>query len=966
MNEASPLPAVGVDIPAPSGVNPARLFHLSEATPQGTVEREQDGAAEKDGASMPDQGCAMARSRKKHVAPPARPTLWDTIGPTRNIYCMRDLLTNEASVEHHFVTKLLADLGYSGSQIKTKESIDALMVGQGHSRSKHKPDYALYVSEMPRCVVEAKAPDENLDDWVPQCSGYCLALNQRVAGSNPVRYFVLSNGLKTKVYEWDNETPVLTLDFEDFDWGNPKYLALKALLAPDKIAESAAREQLAAVTPDFAFHRPTSERTRQLFALCHRAIWKAEVCSPTFAFMEFIKLMFVKLWEDKKLRDNPATRDYFADGKEATALPKSAVHFSVDWIADRVKEGSVNPIDSILFERLRADIEQRIKLDEKKRLFETGERINLRPDTVKEVVQRLQHFDLFGIDEDLNGRLFETFLSATMRGRALGQFFTPRSVVKMMTRLASLRADRQNQDRVIDGCCGSGGFLIEALSVMRSRVRDNKSLSTAEAESLQATIRNECLYGIDYGKEPPLARIARINMYLHGDGGSRVYYADGLDKELDETKEKDPEIVKDILELRAELKTPLLFDVVLTNPPFSMTKATKSDVEARILRQYQITRVGESLTKYRQAVRISILFLERYWELLRPGGKLITVIDDTLLASGDFAFVRSFLREHYLVRAIISLPSDTFRRSGSRVKTSVLVLEKKRRPEEVQPSCFAFFSASLGVDDLVPRASEVEIKKARSLAEEETERIVTGYQSFLAGRSGPLVLQPDRLTDRLDLKYCVPQFGRMAERWRADGIEVKELRECVKPFVDKIFPAEQYPEEEFKWIKVGYDGICRVKSVQKGKDIKFRDMYRVKAGQLVFSTFRATDGAIGIVPKELDGALVSHNFSVFSCGGVEDTAYLWSVLRSHELRADMQSLSPGSSRYATYWPDVGRVLVPWLDKKKRGVIGKKWLKLWKLEQQLKDEQRAALEEIKALGVESPESVYRWRASKAPT
>ena len=46
------------------------------------------------------------------------------------------------------------------------------------------------------------------------------------------------------------------------------------------------------------------------------------------------------------------------------------------------------------------------------------------------------------------------------------------------------------------------------------------------------------------------------------------------------------------------------------------------------------------------------MFLERYYGLLRPGGKLITVIDDTLLASKDFAYVRDYIRDRFLVRAI--------------------------------------------------------------------------------------------------------------------------------------------------------------------------------------------------------------------------------------------------------------------------------------------------------------------------
>ena len=60
----------------------------------------------------------------------------------------------------------------------------------------------------------------------------------------------------------------------------------------------------------------------------------------------------------------------------------------------------------------------------------------------------------------------------------------------------------------------------------------------------------------------------------------------------------------------------------------------------------------------------------------------------------------SFIRERFLIRAIISLPGDTFRRSGSRVKTFVLLLEKKRTQTDKQPGCFAFFSEYLGIDDL--------------------------------------------------------------------------------------------------------------------------------------------------------------------------------------------------------------------------------------------------------------------------
>jgi type I restriction enzyme M protein len=817
----------------------------------------------------------------------------------------------------------------------------------------------------PRCIVDAKSVGENLDDWIEQCSGYCLALNRKYEDRNPVRYFMLSNGLTTALYEWDKDAPLLTLDFSDFTWGNPKYEHLKSIIGAKTIATSAA-EPLAAEAATFKFSRPTTARARQLFSTCHKVIWKSEGYGPGPAFLAFVKLIFVKLWADQNIRHNKTLRHLFENHTDEVLLPKSVAIFSAQWIEQREAEGIKSPIND-MFIRLRNEIEKDIELRKKKRIFNRDEELDLRPDTIKDVVRRLQHIDLFGIDEDLNGRLFETFLNATMRGRELGQFFTPRSVVKMMTRIADLRVAREHQDRVADACCGSGGFLIEALTIMRNVVRENGSLSIQEKEHLIDHVANNCIYGIDYGKDPPLARIARINMYLHGDGGSRIYYADALDKSLDSGTRDDPEIVQNMQELRDSLRD-TRFDVILTNPPFSMTKEAKNPSERRVLEQYALSLRNDSSASLRTSLRSSIMFVERYCDLLKPGGKLVTVIDDTVLASDQdqFKATRNFIRSQFLVRAIISLPGDTFRRSGSRVKTSVLLLEKKRSTDDEQPNWYYFFSESLGVDDLTPKASDYDVQEARKKAETETDEIVRGYRAYFAGETSGNVLKADRIADRLDLKHCVPMLGRMAKKWQSDGIEVKELSEIARPVEDVIRPSVEFPEEVFTLIKVSYDGRCEIEARKPGRRVRNESMFRVKAGQLVFSGIRATDGAIGIVPEDLDGAIVRvETYTIFDCGTPEDTAYLWSVLRSHELRADMQSMSPGSGRYRTYWPDVGHLLIPWLKDEQRRTVGGGLIDLWREEAELDRRRHSALAHVNTLGIESEESQKRWKASKAP-
>lgn len=674
--------------------------------------------------------------------------------------------------------------------------------------------------------------------------------------------------------------------------------------------------------------------------------------------------MFVKLWADQNIRYSSAASPLFEENADVVMLPPSLVTFSTHWIEQREAEGITSPIND-MFVQLRNEIERDIELRRKKRIFEKDEDLGLRPDTVSDVVRRLQHIDLFGIDEDLNGRLFETFLNATMRGRDLGQFFTPRSVVKMMTQIADLQVTREHQDRVIDGCCGSGGFLIEALTTMRNKVRENRSLSLPEKEGLISTIANDCLYGIDYGQDPPLARIARINMYLHGDGGSRIYYADALDKAFDSTTRRDPEVIQNMEELREEVGVDR-FDVVLTNPPFSMTKELKNPSEQRVLQQYEVARPSSSSLKLRNSLRSSIMFMERYYDVLKPGGRLITVLDDTLLSSASFRYVRSFIRTRFLVRAIISLPGDTFKRSGSRVKTSVLVLEKKRSQNDDQPHWFHFFSEHLGVDDLTPKATDQEVAEARDKADLEMSRIVSGYNQYLNGSVLDSVLGPEFILDRLDLRNCVPLFGRMVRQWEARGIETKRLDEIVKPTRNIIDPSSDYPQELFALLKVSYEGRCEVESERVGGRVVSNSMQVVEPGQMVFSTIRATDGAVGIAPPELGRALVSKtSYTVFDCESPKDAAYLWSVLRSHELRADMQSLSPGSGRYTTYWPDVGQLLIPWLADHERHAIGERLIELWDSERQLEMRRKDSMAHLHQLGVESEESKTRWRASKAP-
>lgn len=555
-----------------------------------------------------------------------RPSLFDNLSQNRekNIYCdLRDL-TNEASVETFFINRMLIDFHFKDSQIKTKQSLKTYKISLGSKPQSYKPDYGIVLRGKPRLIIDAKASDVKIDDHIEQCAHYCMILNREK--TKPVRYFVLSNGLETKLFEWDGSRLILELNFSDFQYGNEKYEKLRGFIAHQALSAKEIEEEHKDI---FKLIRIDKEDAQKIFLSCHNYIRKAQKSNAFFAFMEFVKVVFLKLYHDRSIHE----QYHQEESTSELIVPKSSVTFSVHWIESRESD-TLNPLSDLQYKKLLKDIEDNIVRNNKKRIFDVNDVINLKPQTIKAIVKKLERFDLYGIDEDLNGRLFETFLSATMRGKELGQYFTPRSIVLLATKLANLQANKNHIDKVVDFSCGTAGYLIEALAIMRNIIRDNASYDDIEKRELIELLCNNCLYGIDAANAPDLARIARINMYLHGDGGSHIYNCDGLDKEIKIEPTDSQELRNEIEDLKKNIKKIDGFNVALTNPPFSMWYELDNDEDKRILGQYVLARKKEGTSLLRKKVRSMELFIERYYDILNDtNGKLLTIIDETILSA---------------------------------------------------------------------------------------------------------------------------------------------------------------------------------------------------------------------------------------------------------------------------------------------------------------------------------------------
>jgi type I restriction enzyme M protein len=467
-------------------------------------------------------GCAPEGRHSPGVSLGAKKERFETADmdlTMNNKFCDLKALTNEATVEAWFVAPLLDDLGFDASDLKLKTSLREFKVGKGSKSALYKPDYVIQVDGIPTVVVDAKSPNEQIGDYGYQCSSYCLEINKGF-DYHPVKFYLLTNGIKTALYQWDKASPLVELDFLDFVGGNAKFGELVALVGKPSLTKLAKSARTTIDNSPFKFAKIGLEDLGNRFQRIHQYIWSKEKKSPSAAFEELIKVVVVKLQKDKLLhRDGPNPKPAYKD-----------VVFSIHWITGQTENDS--PINDPLFRNLVQTLEADILQGKKKRFFDEHENINLSRDTIRWIVKELEHVDLVAMEDDVHGRMFETFLDATIRGRELGQFFTPRDVVDLMVGLADIKVSKTGVSTVLDACCGSGGFLIASMDRMHRILHSMVGLTDQERRRISLKIINEALFGIDAGSDPAIHRIARMNMYLHGDGGSHIYHADSLDKRV--------------------------------------------------------------------------------------------------------------------------------------------------------------------------------------------------------------------------------------------------------------------------------------------------------------------------------------------------------------------------------------------------------------------------------------------------
>ena len=456
-------------------------------------------------------------------------------------------------------------------------------------------------------VIETKRPEEK--GGVKQAESYARNLG--------ADYHVWSNGSSTRFFR------------------TARYIGQSAAIGnvPRWLGE-----QPVAVKPPKTLQLPPfrdEEHLRAVVKACHDQIFHRLGHDPAKAFDELMKILFLKLFDERE------TPQYYDCVVLADDPP-------------RVTAGRIRK----LFER---STKSRRYRDVFTTRF-TGNNppsIDLDDETITFIVKHFQGYSIVNTSAtlegaDVKGTVFEKMVGGTFRGE-LGAYFTPREIVSFMVQMASPTID----DVVLDPACGSGGFFIMTLKYVLDKMRsDSPNLSDADVYALLREFAQRNVFGTD---------IKRAHGACHEDEYDHAWRRPWWRSSSSRTRcglQKDSVV------------RPGDVTCIFSNPPFAGREEDPIQ-----LAKFSTTKSsdGEILETPK-----SIPFVEHIIDLLAEGGKGALVLPSGIFnsQSRQFSLLREKIWRQTEILAIVGLPHWVFFHTGCDVQGALLFVKRTETPRD--------------------------------------------------------------------------------------------------------------------------------------------------------------------------------------------------------------------------------------------------------------------------------------------
>lgn len=583
-----------------------------------------------------------------------------------------------------------------------------------------RPDYVLYskASDKPLIVIEAKKKGACIDTALEQGTAYARILEAPLVFA--------TDGVFCKAFHTGaNRTPIL--NGEEIDEFIREALALRYLTT----------YEVNTVSSKVQYDR---KELITIFDEANNMLRGEGLRAGIERFGEFANILFLKLIsESEQIKQENGIQTRFDPACSWDSIKRIPSFARIEYI------------NKTVYDKLNA-------------LYNTDifTPLQIRESSIlKDIMDKLDPLTLTDVDSDVKGDAFEYFLKAsTATKNDLGEYFTPRHIVKTMVRLVN----PQIGETVYDPFCGTGGFLIESFR----HIYNNMARTDANLKRL----RDCSVYGNEITNT---ARITKMNMILAGDGHSNIKMKDSLASPIDGTSSWKDE--KGTIHHFG-------FDIILANMPYSQ--------KTKYGNLYDLPSTnGDS---------ICVQHCMKAINSASENGRMALVVPEGFLFRKDLAKTREYLLNHCQLKSIISLPQGVFL-PYTGVKTDIIYathVNKKVKTSEKQKSFWFFDVKSDGytLDNhrrKLDTTSDLTIfEEYRKLDEDQTTNMLNvGFEIIPLDKvyANSYILAGGRYRDsNKESKYEITSFSNIASLTR--GVTYQKSQQTTFKTDNIILPAD--------------------------------------------------------------------------------------------------------------------------------------------------------------------------------
>lgn len=427
-------------------------------------------------------------------------------------------------------------------------------------------------------------------------------------------------------------------------------------------------------------HHYSSEMLDKLQKELHNLLWAGGSTDDNDIFSSLVNLILAKIQDEDSVEIGDTYKFQLLTYKDKNG---EEVFESDDAVFDRINLLYREALKSKMYIRDEKILQKSYVVD-----------LNKFPaNKLRIAVQKLEKYSFVDGKNSLKGKdilgdFFEGIIRTGFK-QTKGQFFTHTNIVKFM--LWGMQLDKLAISEIknnatlpymIDPSAGSGTFLIEYMKFITENMKYRFRNELGTTRLVQDKINSDWFYPNErenkwaqtyiYGSEFNfnLGTSTKVNMILHGDGQTNIFVKDGLLDFSEYQKEESHNVLHDNAEDETYEGKQVneRFDVILTNPPFSVSLDSKTKMSLKDRFIFFDKQTSQNL------------FIERYYQLLKEKGRLGVVLPESVFDTDSNTYIRLFLYKYFNVKAVVSLPQITFQ-PFTPTKTSILFAQKKTKDE---------------------------------------------------------------------------------------------------------------------------------------------------------------------------------------------------------------------------------------------------------------------------------------------